>query len=166
MAELHARTPYAHASVDATFGAYDLSDRDEYLALLLAHARALPCVEGLMPQNATLPPTRPRSALLMADLAALGHAVPAPLVFAGSSEGAGGWGILYVGEGSRLGWGILAKRVGAGVPTSYLADLHGPGEWRRIGAAIDTAATTYGRTWLDQAVNGAGSCFELYRRAA
>jgi heme oxygenase len=166
MAELRARTAYAHASVDATFGAYDLSDRDEYLALLLAHARALPVVEHLMTQDASLPPTRPRSALPMADLAALRHAVPAPLVFAGSSEGAGGWGILYVVEGSRLGGGILAKRVGAGLPTTYLADLHEPGEWRRIGTVIDTAATTYGRAWLDQAVIGAESCFELYRRAA
>jgi heme oxygenase len=81
------RTAYAHASVDATFGAYDLTDRNEYLAFLLAHARALPVVERLVMQNAMLPRTRPRSALLTADLAALGHSVPAPLVFCGCSEG-------------------------------------------------------------------------------
>jgi heme oxygenase len=166
MSELRARTAYAHASVDVTFGAYDLTDRSEYLALLRAHARALPVLERLMMQNVTLPRTRPRSALLMADLAALGHSMPAPMVFGGSSQGAGGWGILYVVEGSRLGGGVLARRVGTRLPTSYLADIHEPGEWRKVGAAIDTAAMTYGPTWLDQAIIGAEACFELYRRAA
>lgn len=166
VAELRARTAGAHAKVDRAFSAYDLGDRDDYRAFLMAHARALPVAECLIAQNPALPVSRARTSLLAKDMTALAQAMPLPLDFAGEGGGAAGWGLLYVVEGSRLGGGMLAGRVAAGLPTGYLGARHEPGEWRALGRAIDAEAIRHDAAWLDEVTVGANACFDLYRLAS
>ncbi len=164
MADLRERTMAAHARVDVAFSAYDLADKADYCAFLRAHARALPAAEAIIATDA-MPRSRARTPLLRADMEKLRQAMPGPRIFEGSGEGAFAWGVLYVVEGSRLGGGILARRVSAGLPTDYLAAVHQPGEWRGVGEAINAEAQRHGKAWLDHAATAAEACFELFRAA-
>jgi heme oxygenase len=166
MAHLRAHTAHAHASIDLTFGSYDLTNPALYADMLAAHARALPTAESLIVDDRDGPPLRLRTPLLVADLTMLGYSMPEPITFAASILGGGRWGVRYVIEGSRLGGGVLAKRVGIGLPTAYLSDRHEAGEWRRFGAAFEAEAARHAASWLSEAVVGAEACFDLYRRAA
>lgn len=160
---LRSRTAAAHEKVDAAFGDHDLRDRAAYAAFLRAHARALPLAEE---RAATIwPALRRRMPALTADLAAIDVALP-PVSAAADVEAAAAWGALYVVEGSRLGGGMLAKTVGAGLPRAYLEATHLPGEWRRIRAAIDDAAAGRGDAWHAAMVDGALETFDLYEKAA
>ncbi|MDO6413754.1 biliverdin-producing heme oxygenase [Sphingomonas sp. BIUV-7] len=161
---LRAATAADHESVDAAFGEVDFSDRAAYGRFLLAHARALPAVERALADFSALPAQRPRTPLIESDLAALGLDIPAPLRFSPGSTPAAGFGAAYVIEGSRLGGGMLARRVGEGLPTAYLADTHQSGEWRGFLGALDQAAD--GDAWIAEAVTAARATFDLYRRAA
>lgn len=163
---MRSRTSDAHAAIDHAFGAYDLSDHKAYVTFLLAHARALPTAEAIIARCLALPPSRPRTPSLVSDLVMLECVMPPALTFDGSTCEAVCWGFLYVVEGSRLGGAILAKRVGAGLPTTYLASLHQAGEWRAFATAIEVEAMRHDAAWLDDAVRGAHECFDLYRRAA
>lgn len=164
-AELRVRTAEAHARVDTAFSAYDLSHRAQYAAFLLAHSRALPVAEALIRDNVALPLSRPRTRLLEQDMRALDQAMPARLPFGCAASAAAAWGIFYVVEGSRLGGGILAKRVGADLPTAYLGARHEPGEWSAIRKAIDAEALQHDAAWIDGAVLAAEACFDLYERS-
>ena len=170
-AQLRARTVQAHDRVDMAFSAFDLGNRADYKAFLLAHARALPVVERFLESVQALPSSRVRSALLEQDMSALDQAMPSPLPFGplpapGSRHAtAAAWGILYVVEGSRLGGGILVRRVAAELPTAYLGALHQPGEWRRLRQAIDSEASQHDPAWVDAAVEAAEACFNLYERS-
>jgi len=68
---LRARTGPAHEAVDAAYGAYRLGDRESYAAFLIAHARALPAVEGWLADHHIGFAWRARRDALSADLAAL-----------------------------------------------------------------------------------------------
>lgn len=163
IALLRARTASSHEALDAAFGIEDLTSRADYLRFLQAHARALPKAESMA--AAVWPALRRRTPLLEADLCALGEKVELP-VETDSEAGPGQWGALYVVEGSRLGGGLLSKRVGGGLPVSYLSAVHLPGEWRSIRLAIEHAADGHGPDWLEQMVAGALSTFSLYQSAA
>ena len=170
-AQLRARTADAHARVDDAFSAFDLGNRADYKAFLLAHSRALPAVEKLIQSHRALPSLRGRTVLLEQDMKALDQAMPSLLPFApfvasgGRHSAAAAWGLLYVVEGSRLGGGILAKRVAAELPTAYLGALHQPGEWVRFRHAIDAEAARLDPAWIDSAVEGAEAAFDLYERS-
>lgn len=170
-AQLRARTAAAHARVDDAFSAYDLGNRTDYKAFLLAHSRALPVAEKLIQSDRALPTLRARTVLLEQDMKALDQAMPSLLPFApfaaagGRHAAAAAWGILYVVEGSRLGGGILARRVAAELPTAYLDALHQPGEWSKFRQALDTEAAQHDAAWIDTAVQGAKACFDLYERS-
>lgn len=162
---LRARTAAAHEAVDAAFGGYDLQDRESYRRFLTAHASALPQAEGIA--VTVWPRLRPRTPLLAADLAALGAATSAGVTPATQPDaGPAAWGALYVVEGSRLGGGLLAGRVGEGLPTAYLAATHEPGEWRAIRAAIDKAAEGQDGGWREAMVTGALEVFACYASGA
>ena len=163
---LRAATADRHAQVDALFGGYDLAEPAAYAAFLTAHARALPAVEGVLAGVAGLPPVRPRSPLLVADLAALGLGMPAPLDLPPAADQVEAFGYAYVIEGSRLGGSMLARRVAEGLPRAYLAAGHLPGEWRVFGAALDRAAERGGPQWLARAGAAADRVFALYAAAA
>lgn len=164
---LRARTAPAHHAVDGAFADYDLSDRAAYARFLTAHARALPLAEAMA--VTVWPALRPRTPLLLADCAALGVAVNTPVPASGGLDAvpsAEHWGALYVVEGSRLGGGMLAGRVGEGLPHAYLSATHQQGEWRAIRLAIDAAADGQDEAWHDALVAGALTVFGLYAMVA
>ncbi|PZU11988.1 biliverdin-producing heme oxygenase [Sphingomonas sp.] len=162
--QLRATTASDHDLVDAAFGVTDFADREAYGRFLAAHALALPAVEAALESLAILPPLRPRAPLIESDLRALGLDLPAPLPFDLPRTGASGFGAAYVIEGSRLGGGLLSRRVAPGLPASYLSETHLPGEWRGFLAALDAAAA--GDAWIAEAITAARATFDLYRRAA
>lgn len=164
-ADLRAATATEHEAVDAAFAGYDLADPASYGAFLTAHARALPAIERALAGVAGLPPLRPRALLLAADLAALRLPLPEPLPFAAPADPARAFGMAYVIEGSRLGGGMLARRVPPALPRAYLAATHDPGEWRAFGQALDAAAAN-DPAWLARATAAAIDVFALYRQAA
>lgn len=164
-AALRAATAPNHEAVDQAFGSFDLADAGAYGRFLTAHARALPAIEAALAGIAGVPPIRPRTPLLHADLAALGLAIPDPLPFAAPADRATAFGAAYVIEGSRLGGGMLARRVPPGLPHAYLSATHEPGEWRAFGQALD-AASEGDPVWLDRAIAAARTVFDLYAEAA
>ena len=163
VAFLRSRTAAAHERVDAAFGSHDLASPDTYRRFLAAHARALPDAEAMA--AAVWPALRRRTPLLAADLAAIGLPIDLPAMTA-HEAGPAQWGALYVVEGSRLGGGLLARRVAEGMPCAYLSAVHEPGEWRTIRSAIDAAATGQAEAWHDAMVAGALDVFGLYEAAA
>lgn len=165
-AALRTATAARHEQVDGLFGRFDLKTPDGYAAFLGAHARALPAVERVLKGTAGLPPLRPRTELLAADLAALDQATPAPLALPTPADQAEAFGYAYVIEGSRLGGSMLARGVPENLPKAYLAAGHLPGEWRAFGAALDEAAAAGDSCWLDRAGAAADRVFALYARAA
>jgi heme oxygenase len=162
---LRAATAGDHDSVDAAFGEADLGDREAYGRFLTAHALALPAVERALQSLSSLPPLRPRAAQIESDLRALGRDIPEPLPFPAAATPAVAFGMAYVIEGSRLGGGMLAKRVGADLPTAYLSATHLSGEWRGFLAALDQAADG-DENWIAEATAAARATFGLYRQAA
>jgi heme oxygenase len=163
IALLRSETAASHEAVDSIFGTHDLGDAAAYGRFLQAHARALPQAEAMA--VSVWPALRRRTPLLAADLDALG--LPAELAVDSGGEGTPAhWGALYVVEGSRLGGGLLAKRVGQGLPVAYLSAVHEPGEWRAMRQAIDRAADGQDKGWLEEMVAGAQATFALYAAAA
>lgn len=149
--------------MDSAFGAHDLASVDAYRRFLQSHALALPGAEAMA--ASVWPALRRRTPLLAADLAALGVPQDLPVATA-ASDGARAWGALYVVEGSRLGGGLLARRVPADLPHAYLSAVHEPGEWRTIREAIEQAAAGQGDAWHDEMVAGALAVFARYQDAA
>ena len=161
---LRSRTAAAHEAVDAAFGGFDLLDREAYTRFLAAHAKALPIAEARA--AAVWPDLRPRLPLLAEDLVQLGHEGPVVATPRAANDDPRAWGALYVVEGSRLGGGMLARQVGGGLPTAYLAATHAPGEWRDIRSAIDAAGEGKDEHWAEELVAGALETFDLYAAAA
>ena len=160
---LRAETDAEHAAVDEAFGHFDLSSPEGYARFLTAHARVVPGAERALAHWA-LPAWPPRTELLLRDLSCLHVAIPSPLEPAPPRSIAEAYGVQYVLQGSRLGGRLLARRVGTGLPASYLSAGHGPGEWQgflaNLAAAIDTPAAHRA------AVEAARWMFARFREAA
>lgn len=163
-AALRAATAADHEAVDAAFGRFDLADPRGYGNFLQAHARALPAVEAALAGIAGLPPLRPRTPLLQADLAGLGLTMPEPLPLAPPATLAEAFGAAYVVEGSRLGGGLLARMVNGDLPRAYLSATHLPGEWRAFSRMLDAAAVS--EAARQAAITGARRVFALYAATA
>ena len=115
-------TQHNHSLVDDAFAHYDLGQKDSYRLFLAAHARVLPAVEGAIFAGSPWPAWKPRTSVLFEDLAVLGAVPPpSPVVFTAPRDAESLWGLLYVLEGSKLGGAMLARRVGEGLPKTYLA---------------------------------------------
>jgi heme oxygenase len=143
-----ATAPY-HERVDRAFGAFVLSDANQYGAFLRAQAFALLPVEAAIEESevmSVLPdwPARRRSHLLRMDLAEMGlmpevGAQWAPFDGVGELLGA-----IYVLEGSRLGGGLMARSVPAHFPCRFLTDIHS-GRWRHLIEVLDRLLTSEDR---------------------
>ncbi|MEJ7932970.1 biliverdin-producing heme oxygenase [Sphingobium sp. AN558] len=156
---LRTATAQSHHSVDALFSRFRLDFSFEYGAFLLAHARALGAIEPVAK------PASPRLPLITGDLAALGYAMPPALKFDRRVSEAFRWGLLYALEGSRLGGAMLARRVPADLPRSYLLAVHPKGGWAAFQASMDEAGAAGGDGWLRDAVAGAQAAFALFAAA-
>jgi heme oxygenase len=153
----------AHARLDAAVSRFDLADPRDYAAVLRAHARALPPLEASVAPFAWSG-WRPRTHLLVADLAALGQPAPAVLAAPALDEAAA-WGSQYVLEGSRLGGRVLAGRIRAGAPCAYLSAFLDGEAWRTFQEALETAAEDGGDGWISDALVGARAAFGLFEAA-
>jgi heme oxygenase (biliverdin-IX-beta and delta-forming) len=162
---LRENTRDCHSRVDSVFARFNLGDANSYRDFLTSHSVAVSPIEGVLAGADSLPPWRPRLALLEADLRGLGGDLPISLALVRASGLGELAGLLYVIEGSRLGGGVLAKRVGEGLPTSYLSAVHQQGEWRGLLAAIDEQAAAEPSVWLDDALAGARRAFDLFAEA-
>ena len=166
-ADLRTATADDHVRLDTVFATFDLSDPAAYLAFLRAHARALAPIEQALAASGARASWRPRMPQITADLAALGEAAPLPLPLPlGPVSPARLWGMRYVVEGSRLGGVLLARQVGAGLPSSYLGAQHGKGEWRAFLDTLEAAGEAGGADWRADAVAGAHEAFGLFARSA
>lgn len=166
-AMLRAATTDKHQQVDAAFAHFDLGNRQSYSVFLKAHARALGSIEpALIEGHAGFPPVRTRLDHLRSDLASLATPWPDPMPLNERFNTAALWGMLYVAEGSRLGGGVLAARVGGVMPRGYLAAVHVKGEWRALLTALDVAAADWPQAWHDDMIEGARRTFDLYMDSA
>ena len=138
---LRSTTSAAHARVDAAFSGFALDEAGSYRSFLVAHAIALFPIEAwLRAREETVLagwPMRYRASALEDDLGKLDAAAPPGAAFQASDDPAAIAAILYILEGSRLGGNILAKRVGQGLPRSYLASASDAQSWRRTLSRLD-----------------------------
>lgn len=166
-AVLREATADKHAQVDTAFARFDLADRESYSCFLRAHARALGAIElTLAAAPDGFPQVRTRLDYLASDLAALAAPWPDAMPLNGQFRPAALFGMLYVAEGSRLGGGVLATRVGGHMPTSYLSAVHQKGEWRALLAELDAAGLDQPPSWRDDIIDGARRTFDLYMHSA
>jgi heme oxygenase (biliverdin-IX-beta and delta-forming) len=164
---LRAGTADYHDVVDALFGRFDLSDRQQYGAFLSGHARVLGSAEMELERSGIdrlLPdwPQRRRREMLLADLDFLGLPSPPPLALTPLTSDDALWGAAYVLEGSKLGGAMLAKRVPAEFPSSYLSFQGPKGAMKAFMEQLDGA----GSSNHDEAISAARSIFAAFRTAA
>lgn len=167
-AALKNATHDAHERVDAAF-AQDLATRDGYGRFLTAQAAALIAVENALEQAGSAELVEEwaihrRSALLVADLHALGLPVPTPLAAPAYPDEATLAGGLYVLEGSRMGSAVLRRSVPDSLPTAFLSAKQSTGRWPRFVASLDPLL--YSTQRLDAAVEGASQTFACFEQAA
>ncbi|QDP18933.1 biliverdin-producing heme oxygenase [Sphingomonas xanthus] len=168
-AELREATREAHDAIDAAFSALNLGERDDYAAFLTAHAMAfLPVEQALADSGADeLFPGwlgARRADLLLADLDALGIAVPPPEQAPTYADRAALLGGLYVIEGSRLGGKLLRREVGEGLSAGFLNAETPPGHWRAFLAILDRLI--YSGSEQRGATDAAIHTFQFFGRAA
>ncbi|UYY77109.1 biliverdin-producing heme oxygenase [Sphingomonas sp. R1] len=165
---LREATGAAHARVDALFGRFDLSRRDDYAGLLAAHAEALIPVEALLDRDGAQAitedwPQRRRAGVIQVDLDALGIDMPE----SGSEEDVASTaamaGMLYVLEGSRLGGRFLARSIPETWPRAYLGSQQPPHMWRELLVKLD--ALLYEPDTLETAVTAANQTFGRFEAA-
>jgi heme oxygenase len=75
--------------------------------------------------------------LLLADLAELGIAPPAPVPPPPLAGEPAILGAAYVLEGSRLGGAFLKRSLGPHAPRRFLASAQAAGAWRKLLAKLD-----------------------------
>lgn len=165
---LREATGNAHTRVDSLFGRFDLTRRDDYAALLAAHADAVLPVEALLDRGGAERltadwPQRRRGPSIRADLAALGAPVSVPEIAGAVAEIAAMAGMLYVLEGSRLGARFLARGVPDHWPRAYLSSHQPSHMWPELLAKIDSLL--YEPQLVDVAVIAANQTFGRFEAA-
>lgn len=165
---LRTATASAHERVDRAFGAFDLSDRDDYRAFLIAQAGPLLSAEAAIDAfdpHSLLPdwPERRRAALLRADLADFD--VPAPqLEPLAVQSNAAALGVIYVLEGSRLGGALLARNVPMDLPGRFIRCAPAPKRWQELIDVMDRHLVKPHEHAV--AVEAARTVFDLFWRSA
>lgn len=165
---LRAATASAHERVDRAFGAFDLSDRDDYRAFLIAQAGPLLSAEAAVDAidpSALLPdwPERRRSDLIRADLADFGTP-PAPTGAFDLQCDAAALGAIYVLEGSRLGGAMLARNVPMDLPARFIRCAPEPKRWQGLIEILDRQLVT--PIQREVAADAACAIFDLFWRSA
>ncbi len=160
-------TSKIHAQLDAVLSVIDLHNREDYAALLIAHAAALlplECalreagVDDLIPDWAE----RARSAALLADLVDLRahtYRVAAPTFACEASV----FGAAYVLEGSRLGAAAMLRAVRPEFPTRYLRHGQGSRLWPRFLERLEQSSDVKARP--NAACAGATAAFAVFEDA-
>ena len=165
---LRTATASAHARVDRAFGAFDLSDRDDYRTFLVAQAGPLLSAEAAVDAfdpAALLPdwPERRRADLIRADLADVNAPAAQPEPFAIHSSAAA-LGVIYVLEGSRLGGALLARNVPMDLPARFIRCAPAPKRWQGLIEVLDQHLVTPDQR--EVAADAACAVFDLFWRSA
>lgn len=165
---LRTATASAHDRVDQAFGAFDLSDRDDYRAFLIAQAGPLLSAEAAIDAFdpvALLPdwPERRRAPLICADLADFNAPTPQPEPFQVRSDAAA-LGVIYVLEGSRLGGALLARNVPMDLPARFIRCAPAPKRWQGLIEVLDHHLATPDQHKV--AADAACAVFDLFWRSA
>ncbi|WP_232318626.1 biliverdin-producing heme oxygenase [Sphingomonas sp. TDK1] len=161
-------TGAAHARVDTLFSRFDLARRDDYAALLAAHAEALLPIEALLDQGGAGAvtadwPQRRRGSVIQVDLDALGVVLDSADVEDAVPSDAAMAGMLYVLEGSRLGGRFLARSVPENWPRAYLGSHQPAHMWPELLAKLDVLL--YEPETLEAAVTAANQTFGRFEAA-
>ncbi len=165
---LRTATASAHDRVDHAFGAFDLSNRDDYRAFLIAQAGPLLSAEAAIDAFdpvALLPdwPERRRAPLIRADLADFNAPAPQPEPFHVQSDAAA-LGVIYVLEGSRLGGTLLARNVPMDLPARFIRCAPAPKRWQGLIEVLDHHLVTPDQRKV--AADAACAVFDLFWRSA
>ncbi len=159
-ATLRAATRAPHEALDRGLARFDLTERVAYRRFLRVHLSALTVLADRWgPEHRTDIETW--IACLHEDLGAgpADRDLSYGRRFGGRHDEAG---LAYVVRGSRLGAAHLLQRVGAGLPTAYLA-CPSVVSWRNFLASIEPLAGAHGTRRI---VTGACSAFAVFARAA
>lgn len=164
---LRAGTAEYHTIVDDLFGRFDMTDRRQYGAFLAGHARVVPVIELALEQGGIARllsdwPERRRRDMLASDLATLHIQSPSLLDGIAFSSDEALWGAVYVLEGSKMGGAMLAKRVPAEFPATYLS-YQGPKG--ALKAFMDKLNETEAVN-EENAISAARAVFAAFRTAA
>lgn len=165
---LRSETRAAHERVDARFASLDLKNLDDYRRFVGLHAAAFLPVERALTEAgaARLVPdwdAMRRTPELVADLEALGMAIPADTGGPTFPDEASMLGGIYVLEGSRLGGAVLRKTVDPAFPHRFLAHPQPPGRWRGLVALLER--NLYESVQVDSAVKAALGVFAYFEQA-
>ena len=165
---LQAATDAIHRELDERLSRLDLASAADYRRFLGFHAQTIPPFEEAL---AAAGASRliddweagRRTAAIETDLAALGEPMPAPIPVAPLRGTAELLGTAYVLEGSRLGGRVLKRRVGDGLPSSFLGhSTHAP--WPAVVATLDRHL--YSDELVEEAKAAARQCFDMFLKAA
>ena len=162
---LRAGTAAEHGRVDQLFSRFDFAREEHYRAFLCAHAAAYLPIEAALDAAdiaAVLPdwPLRRRSALLRADLEALGTVAPEPIPPPCLASAAAQLGAVYVLEGSRLGGALLKRTIPEGSPRRFLDAPQNAGSWRKLLETLDMFL--YRSDRLEAALGAARGVFQNF----
>ncbi|MBV9527581.1 MAG: biliverdin-producing heme oxygenase [Sphingomonas sp.] len=166
---LKAATDDVHRELDERLSRLDLADRQDYGRFLRFHGRAVPAVESAL-SSAGLHDLvdgwhdHRRSGAIQADLAALGEAMPEPVLAPALDTVGELLGTAYVLEGSRLGGRVLKRRLGQGFPSDFLSGSDCGGSWPNVIAALDQRL--YSDALIGEAAAAARRCFALFLSVA
>ncbi len=165
---LKAATDDIHRELDERLSRLDLASTADYRRFLGFHAQTIPPFEEAL---AAAGASRliddweagRRSAAIETDLSALGEPMPAPIAVPPIRGTAELLGTAYVLEGSRLGGRVLKRRVGNGLPSSFLGhSSHAP--WSAVVATLDRHL--YSDELVGEAKAAARHCFGMFLNAA
>lgn len=166
---LRTSTSALHARLDRSMEQHLRSGDEGYGQYLLASAAALLPLERELEAAGVaqvMPdwPDRARSSALIADLEALGLAVPEPRPVADQAllrDEAYQFGTLYVLEGSRLGARMILRGLsGFSGPTSYLSHGHGKPLWQTFLARLEASGPAQANPEI--VIAGATAAFEQF----
>lgn len=184
---LRAATGRAHERVDAAFGLFDLTDRDDYAGFLRAHAEVVYPLETALERAGVTRifadwDARRRGDALRADLSHLNDVPP----LAGNVEelvrfptltgdhrfddattadiDAAIAGHVYVLEGSRLGGKFLARQLPPGFPRAYLTGAQPAERWHALVRQLDEMLQA--PPALRSALAAAHEAFDRFEHAA
>jgi heme oxygenase len=165
---LKAATDDVHRELDERLSRLDLACSADYRRFLAFHARTVPPFEEALAAAGASRliddwDSGRRAEAIETDLAALGEPMPKPVAVAPIRGLAELLGTAYVIEGSRLGGKVLRRRVGTGLPASFLGhSRHTP--WPAVVAALDRLL--YSDQLLAEAQATARRCFGLFLSTA
>jgi heme oxygenase len=164
---LRTATYKIHAQLDAVLNVVDLHNRQDYAALLSAHAASLLPLESALREagvDELIPDwsERARSTDLLADLIDLRahtYRLVAPVFGCEASV----FGAAYVLEGSRLGAAAMLRAVRPDFPTRYLRHGQGDRLWARFLERLERSSDVKERP--NAASAGAVAAFDLFEVA-